>query len=178
MIGLSFTGLNTPHVHKMEENTVIAITITCVFLILFANCACTVLEATSDPPELPLLPTTAQQLQAEDASDGCSPTDVSPPMYTQGEGRYFLALPSPAVAQDEGGNILALPSPAVTQDEGGHTLVLPPPAVTQDERGNTLVLPPLAVTQDKYGYNSGIPHLQSSTLLPVYMDGSDGALSK
>jgi len=162
----------------MEENTVIAITLTCVFLILFASCACTVLEfkATSNPPELPLLPTTAQQLQAEDASDGCSPTDVSPPVYTQGEGRNFLALPSPAVAQDEGGNILALPPPAVTQDEGGHTLVLPPPAVTQDERGNTL--PPLAMTQNKYGYNSGIPHLQSSTLLPVYMDGSDGRSSQ
>jgi len=138
----------------MEETLVITIIITCVILSLLAGSVlCVVL--TSDPP---LLPTTAQQVKAEDGSDGCSPTDVNPPVHTQGEGM----------------NILALPPPAVTQDEGGNTLVLPPLAVTPDESGNTLVFPPPGVTQNKYGYNSGLPHLQSSTLLPVYMDGSDG----
>jgi hypothetical protein len=86
---------------------------------------------------------TAQQLEAGDASDGCSSsTDVNPPVYTQ----Y------------DGGNALALSPLAVTQDEGGNTLpvVLPPgpplaPAVTQDERGNILVLPPPAMTQNKKG---------------------------
>ena len=159
----------------MKESIIIAITITCVFLILFASTVLEFLEATSDPPELPLLPTTAQQLQAQDASDGCSPTDVSPPVYTQGED--LLALPSPAMAQDEGGNILAPPPPAMTQDEGGHTLVLPPLA-TQGERGNTLVLPPLAMTQNKYGYNLGIPHLQSSTCLCIWTALTAEALSK
>ena len=59
-----------------------------------------------------------------------------------------------------------------TQGDGMNILALPPPAVTQDEGGNTLTLPPPAVTQNKYGYNSELLHLQSSTLLPVYMDGS------
>jgi hypothetical protein len=150
----------------MKDIAVIAICIMCMFLVLFSVCACTALGATLNslyPPELPLLPMTAQlQLEAGDASDGCSPTDVNPPVYTQDEGRKFLALPPPAV----------------TQDEGGNTLVVPPPAVTQDEGGNTLVLPPPAVIQDKYEYNSGRPHSQSSTFLPVYMDGSDGSNSQ
>lgn len=106
----------------MEENTIIAISFTIVFLVLFLDCASSFLP---NPPEAPP-PTTAQQLEAGDGSDDCSPTDFNPP------------------ARD--------------QDEGGNTLALPPPAVTQD----------------KYGYNSGRPHLQSSTLLPMCMDGSDG----
>jgi hypothetical protein len=109
----------------MQENTIIAIVITIMFLVLFLNCASSFLpEATLNSPEEPP-PTTAQQLEAGDASDDCSPTDV---------------------------NLLAC-----AQDEGGNTLALPPPAVTQD----------------KFGYNSGRPHLQSSTLPPMYMDGSD-----
>jgi hypothetical protein len=54
------------------------------------------------PLELPL-PTTAQQLEAGDGSDGCSPTDVNPPAY----------------ARDEGGNTLALAPPAVTKSKYG-----------------------------------------------------------
>jgi len=104
---------------------VIAISIIISFLVLFLEFSCAVLGATMNSPEEPP-PTTAQQLEAGDASDNCSPTDVNPP----------------ACAQDEGENNLALPPPAVTQD--------------------------------KYGYNSGRPHLQSSTLPPMYMDASDG----
>jgi hypothetical protein len=141
----------------MEYKAIIAITVICLFLLISLECACAFREIPPDPPELPL-PTTVQQLEAGDTSDGRSSTDVNPPSY----------------AQDEGGNTLDLPPPAVTQD-GGNTFVLPPPAVTQDhEGGNTLVLPPPAVMQDKYGYNSGRPNLRSSTLLPMYMDGSDG----
>ena len=134
----------SPQVHIMQDKAFIVITIIGLFLVLFAVFACTILAATlNGPPKLSILPTlTAQQHEAGDASDGCNPTDVNPPMYTQ--------------------------------DEGGNTLALPPPAVTRDERGNTtLVLPP-AVTQNKCGYNSGRPHFQSSTFLPVHMDSSDG----
>ena len=132
---------------------VIAVIVTLLFLVFFAQCAFAILKG---PRKCPLQPT-AQQLEAGDASDGCSPTDVDPPMY----------------AQDEKGSIFSLPPPAGTQDGEGNTLVLPPPAVTQDERGNTLVLPPPAVMRNKDGYNSGCPHSQSSTSLPMYIDGSD-----
>ena len=71
-------------------------------------------------PRTPPEPTTARQLEAQ-ASDGYSPTDVNPPVYTQDE----------------------------------YTLVMPPPA----------------------GYNSGRPHLLSSTLLPTYIWTGE-ALSK
>ena len=147
--------------HRMEDKTIIAITvtITCLFLLVFLECA-SAFCFSPNPLELPL-PTTVQQLEAGDTSDGWSPPDANPL----------------SCAQDEGRNTLDLPPPAVTQDGGGKTLVLPPPAMTQDhEGGNTLVLPPPAVMQDKHGYNSGRPNLQSSTLLPMYMDGSDGKL--
>jgi len=142
-----------PQVHKMEDGVIVAITMGCMLLLFSVQCACACREIHRNPPKLP---TTVQHLEAGDASDGWSPTDVNPLSYTQ----------------DEGGTTLDLPSSAVTQE---NTMVLPPPAVTQDhEGGNTLVLPPPAVIQDKYGYNSGHPNFQSSTLLPMYMDGSDG----
>jgi hypothetical protein len=146
----------------MEDKMIVAITIICAFLILSLQCACACREIHRNPLELPL-PMTVQHLEAGDTSDGWNPTDVNPPSY----------------AQNEGGNNLDVPPLAVTQDGRGNTLVLPPPAVTQDhEGGNTLVLPPPAVIQEKYGYNSGRPNLQSSTLLPMYMDGSDGRSSQ
>jgi len=156
--GLEGQYVHLPQVHRMGYKVIIAITIIFLFLFACVPFVCAFWKISPDHPELPL-PTTVQQLEAGDTSDGRSSTDVNPPSY----------------AQDEGGNTLDLPPPAVTQDGGGNTLVLPPPAVTQDHEGeNTLVLSPPAVMQDKYGYNLGRPNLRSSTLLPMYMDGSDG----
>jgi hypothetical protein len=61
-----------------------------------------------------------------------------------------------------------------TSDGCGATDADEPPAYAQDEGGERLVLPPLpGVAQNTGGSNSERPHQQSSTLLPMYMDGSD-----
>jgi hypothetical protein len=103
----------------MEEPMDISLIVIGVFILVVALCALVALairdEAATTPKlqELPLIPISAQQLEAVD----CSPTDSNPP----------------TCAQDE------------------------------------------AVTQNTSGFNSGRPQKKSPTVLPMYMDGSDGS---
>lgn len=76
-------------------------------------------------------------------------------------------------------NAVATPTPVELPlpeqlEVGDATDVDEPPAYDQDEGGERLILVLLpGVAQNTGGSNLGRPHQQSSTLLPMYMDGSD-----
>ena len=103
--------------YRMEEPTDISLIVIGVFILAVALCALVALvirdeaATTPKPPELPLIPISAQQLEAVE----CSPTDSNPPTCAQSK----------------------------------------------------------AVAQDTSRFNLGRPQKKSSTMLPMYMDGSD-----